>query len=201
MTETIAHPDNVPPVAFTQAELGWIPWLQPFTESELTDRHWTGLVDASRAKSGYFMLLAHDPEVLEARTKADKDIFYNPNGGLPRAERELSATATSRHNGCIFCASVHSRFASTHSKRRDDVQRLLDEGLGADLGERWNAVKEAAVTLTDTPSHFGQDEIATLRAAGLDDFEITDVISTSAFFNWANRLMLSLGEPVPATKA
>jgi uncharacterized peroxidase-related enzyme len=120
---------------------------------------------------------------------------------VPRAERELSATATSRHNGCIFCASVHSRFASTHSKRRDDVQRLLDEGLGADLGERWNAVKQAAVTLTDTPSHFGQYEIATLRAAGLDDFEITDVISTSAFFNWANRLMLSLGEPVPATKA
>jgi len=199
--QTIAHPDNVPPTAFTQAELGWIPWLQPLTEPELTERHWTGLVDASRSKSEYFMLLAHDPEVLEARTKADKDIFYNPNGGLPRAERELAATATSRHNGCIFCASVHSRFASTHSKRRDDVQRLLDDGLGADLGERWNAVKDAAVALTDTPSAFGEAEIAELRAAGLDDFEITDVISTSAFFNWANRLMLSLGEPTPATKA
>ena len=57
------------------------------------------------------------------------------------------------------------------------------------------------VTLTDTPSNFGQDEIAKLRAAGLDDFEITDVISASAFFNWANRLMLSLGEPVPAKAA
>ncbi|GLQ10574.1 alkyl hydroperoxide reductase AhpD [Devosia yakushimensis] len=189
------------PNVFTQDELGWTPWLEPLAESELTERHWTGLVDASRSKSPYFMLLAHDPEVLEARTKADKDIFYNPNGGLPRAERELSATATSRHNGCIFCASVHSRFASTHSKRRDDVQRLLDEGIGADLGERWNAVKDAAVALTDTPISFGPDNIAKLRAAGLDDFEITDVISASAFFNWANRLMLSLGEPLPANAA
>ncbi|WEK05992.1 MAG: alkylhydroperoxidase domain protein [Candidatus Devosia phytovorans] len=189
------------PNVFTQDELGWAPWLEPLAESDLTDRHWTGLVDASRSKSPYFMLLAHDPEVLEARTRADKDIFYNPNGGLPRAERELSATATSRHNGCIFCASVHSRFASTHSKRRDDVQRLLDEGIGADLGERWNAVTAAAVALTDTPVDFGPDEIARLRAAGLDDFEITDVISASAFFNWANRLMLSLGEPVPAKAA
>lgn len=186
------------PNVFTQDELGWAPWLEPLTESDLTDRHWAGLVDASRSKSPYFMLLAHDPEVLEARTKADKDIFYNPNGGLPRAERELSATATSRHNGCIFCASVHSRFASTHSKRRDDVQRLLDEGIGADLGQRWNAVKDAAVALTDTPVDFGAEDIERLRAAGLDDFEITDVISASAFFNWANRLMLSLGEPVPA---
>ncbi len=189
------------PNVFTQDELGWTPWLEPLAESDLTDRHWAGLVDASRAKSPYFMLLAHDPEVLEARTKADKDIFYNPNGGLPRAERELSATATSRHNGCIFCASVHSRFASTHSKRRDDVQRLLDEGIDADLGARWNAVKDAAVALTDTPVGFGPDEIAKLRAAGLDDFEIADVISASAFFNWANRLMLSLGEPVPARAA
>lgn len=200
MTTTIAH-DTTPPSAFTQAELGWAPWLEPLTEAELTERHWTGLVDASRSKSEYFMLLARDPEVLEARTKADKDIFYNPNGGLPRAERELAATATSRHNGCIFCASVHSRFASTHSKRRDDVQRLLDEGIGADLGERWNAVKDGAVALTDTPSHFGEPQIAELRAAGLDDFEITDVISATAFFNWANRLMLSLGEPVPAKAA
>lgn len=189
--------DNTVPNVFTQDELGWAPWLEPLAESDLTDRHWAGLVDASRSKSPYFMLLAHDPEVLGARTKADKDIFYNPNGGLPRAERELSATATSRHNGCIFCASVHSRFASTHSKRREDVQRLLDEGVAADLGARWNAVTAAAVALTDTPVRFGADEVDALRAAGLDDFEIIDVVSSSAFFNWANRLMLSLGEPVP----
>ena len=92
---------------------------------------------------------------------------------------------------------MHSRFASTHSKRREDVQKLLDEGLGADLGTRWNAVKDAAIALTDTPIAFGASEIEALRAQGLDDFEITDVISTSAFFNWANRLMLSLGEPLP----
>ncbi|HEY8576957.1 MAG TPA: alkylhydroperoxidase domain protein [Devosia sp.] len=197
MSAISAFPTEAPIVnAFTQEELSWTPWLEPLAESELTDRHRAGLVDASRAKSPYFMLLAHDPEVLEARTRADKDIFYNPVGGLPRAERELSATATSRHNGCIFCASVHSRFASSHSKRHEDVQRLLDEGTGADLGERWNAVTAAAVALSDTPVSFDEAEIARLRAAGLSDFEIVDVVSTSAFFNWANRLMLSLGEPV-----
>lgn len=196
MTDTlITHPENAEPTAFTQDELGWLPWLTPLPEAELTERHWTGLADASRAKSPYFMLLARDPDVLGARTKADKDIFYNPNGGLKRAERELAAAATSRHNGCIYCASVHSRFATTHSKRGEDVQRLLDEGTGADLGERWNAVVAASVALTDTPNQFGADEINRLRAAGLDDYEIADAISGAAFFNWANRLMLSLGEP------
>lgn len=196
MRETVIHQDNAnEPVVFTQDELGWLPWLEPLPEAELTERHFAGLVDRSRAKSDYFRLLVRDPEVLEARTKTDKDIFYNTADGLPRAERELAAAATSRYNGCIYCASVHSRFASTYSKRRDEVQRLLDEGVGADLGARWNAIVRASVALAATPIAFGEEHIEELRRVGLDDAEIVDVINGAAFFNWANRLMLSLGEP------
>lgn len=186
------------PAVFTQEQIGWAPWLKPLEESELTDRHWEGLTEASRAKSPYFMLLARDPDILGARTRTDKDIFYNPDAGLPRAERELAAAATSRSNGCIFCASVHARFASTYSKRSEDVQRLLDSGVEVDLGDRWNTLVAASVALTETPSAFGADEIADLRQAGLDDLAIADLIQSAAFFNWANRLMLSLGEPTPA---
>jgi alkylhydroperoxidase domain protein len=202
MSETIiATANENRPIVFTQDEIGWTPWLEPLAVDQLTDRHWAGLVDASRAKSPYFMLLARDPEILEARTKTDKDIFYNPAAGLPRAERELSAAATSRDNGCIFCASVHARFATTHSKRRDDVQRLLDEGVVVDIDARWNAIITASVGLTATPSEFGKAEVESLRRVGLDDLAIADAIHGAAFFNWANRLMLSLGEPTPATKS
>jgi alkylhydroperoxidase domain protein len=202
MSDTIIATSNENrPVVFTQDEIGWTPWLEPLGADQLTDRHWAGLVDASRAKSPYFMLLARDPEILEARTKTDKDIFYNPAAGLPRAERELSAAATSRDNGCIFCASVHARFATTHSKRRDDVQRLLDEGVSVDIDARWNAIIAASVALTATPSEFGKAQIESLRNVGLDDLAIADAIHGAAFFNWANRLMLSLGEPTPAAKS
>ncbi|MGJ7533792.1 MULTISPECIES: alkylhydroperoxidase domain protein [Variovorax] len=191
----LSHPHNTHPNAFTQAQLEWLPWLEPLPEAELTERHFAGLVDASRAKSPYFRLLARDPDILGARTRTDKDIFYNPEAGLPRAERELSAAAASRYNGCIYCASVHARFASHFSQRTDDVQRLLDEGVKADLGERWNAIVAASVALSATPSAFGAEHIEQLRAQGLDDLAIADVIHGAAFFNWANRLMLSLGEP------
>jgi alkylhydroperoxidase domain protein len=201
MTETvILHPGNHEPVAFTVAMLDWLPWLAPPEEAELTERQKTSLVDPARSKSAYFRLLARDPDILEARTRTDKDIFYNTTSGLPRAERELSAAATSRHNGCIYCASVHARHAITFSKRVDDVQRLLDEGVLADLGERWNAIVAASVALTATPIGFGSEHITRLRAAGLDDAEIVDVINGAAFFNWANRLMLSLGEPATSAR-
>lgn len=196
MTETvIQHPENREPVTFTTAMLDWLPWLAPPAEAALSDRQRASLVDAARSKSAYFRLLARDPDILEARTRTDKDIFYNTSSGLPRAERELAAAATSRSNGCIYCASVHARHAITYSKRQDDVHRLLDAGVTADLGERWNAIVAASVALTATPIAFGPDHVARLRAAGLEDAEIVDVVQSAAFFNWANRLMLSLGEP------
>jgi alkylhydroperoxidase domain protein len=135
---------------------------------------------------------------LRARTLTDKDIFYNPDAGLPRAERELTAAATSRFNGCISCASVHARVSATYSKREADVQRLLNDGIDADLGERWDAIVAASVALSTTPITFGSQHMERLHRAGLDDLAIADVIHAAAFFNWANRLMLSLGEPAAA---
>lgn len=197
MTATITeYPDLARPEAFTQRGLGWVPWLPPVAEDALTDAQRDALIEPARAKMPYFRLLARDPEALRARTLTDLDIFYNVDGGIGRAERELAAAATSRRNGCVFCASVHAASATRESGREDDVQRLLDEGVDADLGdERWNAVVAVSVALADTPLAFDEAHIARLRAAGLDDADIVDVIGGAAFFNWANRLMLSLGEP------
>jgi alkylhydroperoxidase domain protein len=196
MADTVlTPPDHVTPVVFTRAQLEWLPWLEPVAAEAMTERQKASLVDAARLKSPYFRLLARDPGALEARTRTDKDIFYNPDAGLPRAERELAAAATSRFNGCLYCASVHARHAAVYSKREEDVQRLLDDGVGADLGERWNAIVAASVSLGATPIAFGAEHVDRLRAAGLDDLAISDVIHAAAFFNWANRLMLSLGEP------
>jgi alkylhydroperoxidase domain protein len=196
----LVPPDHTVPVTFTRAQLDWLPWLEPLAAEALTERHVRSLVDAARVKSPYFRLLARDPDALEARTRTDKDIFYNPDAGLPRAERELAAAATSRVNGCIYCASVHARFAATYSKRDADVDHLLDDGVTVDLGERWNAIIAAAAALTATPIAFGPQHVDRLRVCGLDDLEIADVIHSAAFFNWANRLMLSLGEPTPAAE-
>ncbi|MEW1835168.1 alkylhydroperoxidase domain protein [Microbacterium sp. NPDC079995] len=196
------YPDLARPDRFTQQGLGWVPWLAPVLEAQLTERQREALIEPARAKMPYFRLLARDPDALEARTLTDLDIFFNVEGGVGRAERELAATAASRANGCVFCASVHSAAATRESGRREDVQRLLDEGTTADLGdESWNAIVAASVSLTTTPLEFDTADVDRLRDAGLDDASIVDVIGGAAFFNWANRLMLSLGEPeVPAAR-
>lgn len=61
------------------------------------------------------------------------------------------------------------------------TRALVSTLLGTDLGTVGTAVKEAAASLSNTPAQFGPVEIEQLRAGALNDFEITNVISTSAF--------------------
>ena len=62
--KVLSPPPHVEPEVFTRDQLDWLPWLEPMAEQDLTARHMAGLVDAARAKSAYFRLLARDPEVL-----------------------------------------------------------------------------------------------------------------------------------------
>lgn len=202
MTDLVTdYPALARPDAFTQRGLGWVPWLAPVAEDALSDLQRDALIEPARAAMPYFRLLARDPAALKARTLTDLDIFANTSSGIGRAERELAAAATSRRNGCVFCASVHAAAATRESGREDDVQRLLDEGTDTDLGdERWNAIVAVSVALTETPLGLDADDIARLRAADLDDDDIVDVLGAASFFHWANRLMLSLGEPEVPTR-
>jgi alkylhydroperoxidase domain protein len=186
------------PAGFTQQHLDWVPWIEPIALAD-ADADQQAVLDGFRAESPYFRLLARDPAVLRERSAVDKAIFYG-HGGLPRAERELTATVTSRLNGCVYCASVHSALSSQLSGRTGDVQRLLDEGVEVRIDERRDAITDFAAALADTPPRAEPGHVARLRELGLSDLEISDIVHAAAFFSWANRLMLTLGEPeVPET--
>ena len=197
-TQSQTHSGKAAPQAFTQAELGWEPWLSAKPLAEFNEEEQAILARFGHTDSDYFRLLGRNLPVLEQRTLTDKGIFYTP-GGLPRKERELVAAVTSKVNGCIFCASVHARKASQLSKQTEDVQRLLDVAPGDELGQgqspRWQAIIDFSARLSATPALADAHDLARLREQGLDTLEIVDVVQSAAFFSWANRLMLTLGEP------
>ena len=178
---------------FTQDKFGWSPWVEPLAPGAATLQQEAAL-PGPKATSPYYRLLARDTPVLLARTAVDKGIFRT-RGGLPRGERELAAVVASRVNGCVYCASVHARFASTYTGRRDDVRRLLDEGVEAEQDARWRGLIDFVALLSQTPSRAELTDLAALRRLGLSSLEVLDAVQSSAFFAWANRLMLTLGEP------
>ena len=91
---------------------------------------------------------------------------------------------------------MHSRAASKFSDRKEDVQRVLDDGVDAELDERWRAITDYAAALAVTPPAATQWHLDQLREFGVEDLAILDATQASAFFGWANRLMLTLGEPI-----
>lgn len=182
---------------FTMEQLGWLPWVETVDEVGPTPEQAALIAKVAPRPSGraYYALLAHDVPALEERTALFNAIMYG-HGGSRRSDRELSAVATSRINGCPYCASVHARLYSQLTKDAPTIQRLLDEGVGADLVERERAIVDYAVKLTRDPDRMTPDDLAPMRRAGLDDLEILDVTHASAMFAWANRLLQTLGEPL-----
>ncbi len=179
---------------FTTAERAWHAWIEPVGPGTGSPEQIAAYETSVWPDSPYFRLLAWHPEGLETRTALDRAVFLG-RPGIGRGERELAATVASRLNGCELCTSVHSRFTITFSKREDDVRRLLEEGVDTDLEPRWRAIADAAAALTASPPRFAAHHVEALRDAGLSRADIQDVVEATAFFAWANRLMLSLGEP------
>lgn len=180
---------------FTQNILSWQPWIKTVDEIDATPEQLAAVDAITKAKRGrtYWATLAHDPASLNARYKLFNEVMSG-NGGGPKSDRELAATATSRVTSCIYCASVHARAYSGLVKERATMQRLLGEGAAAELGPRERAIVDYSVKLALHPDQITAGDLASLREAGLSDLEILDVTNASAIFANANRLMATLGE-------
>ncbi len=179
---------------FTRNVPDWQPRVTPVKLDEATPEQLEALqVTPSNTKvSDYVLTLAHDVESLKVRSPLFNGIMYD-KGGLSRAEREIGALGASIVNRCIYCAAVH---ASRHAQLTKDTtvtDELFARGEEADLGPRDRAIFDFARKLSAAPSEAGPEDMAALKAAGLDEAEVLDLILSTALFGWANRLMHVLG--------
>lgn len=177
---------------FTLDVVKWHPWLETVDQVGATDEQVEVLAKITSNRD-YFATLAHDAPALRERTNLFNAIMYG-HGGASRADRELATVATSRTNGCVYCASVHARLHAQLTKDPTPIQKLLHDGVGAEQPEHERVIIDFAAKLARDPSSLSAADLATLRAAGFLDAQILDVIHAAAVFAWANRLMLTLGE-------
>jgi len=196
MSDTAAKP----PIrinGFTNETLRWKPWLEGVQFAAATPEQVAALEEMSPAakSSPYFLVLAHQPEILKQRSIVFNAVMFAP-GGLPRAERELGATVESVVNGCVYCSSVHSQRFEQLAKRSDVIEQVYHDPLSAGTTAREKAVVAFSVALGAHPETVSATHIRALKDAGLTDLEVHDLVHSVALFAWANRLMLNLGEAV-----
>jgi len=73
------------------------------------------------------------------------------------------------------------------------VERIVHDYRQADLTSVDRALCDFAAKLTETPQRMTANDVAQLRAAGLDDLAISDAVQVIAYFNYINRVADGLG--------
>lgn len=181
--------DEIPP---------WAPWLDTVDVAQATPEQLAALDEMSPTarQSPYFLLLAHQPDILLHRSVAFNAIMFAP-GGLSRAERELGAAVESRLNGCVYCTAVHAHRFTQLARRNDVIAQVFRQPDGAGCDDRERAVVQFSARLGLQPQRLVAADVAALSAVGLDAVQVLDLVHAVALFAWANRLMLNLGEAVP----
>ncbi len=184
---------------FTTEVLDWAAWIAPVDIATASPDQIAVLEESgAHAKtSQYYHLLLHDAPALRQRSLLFNAIMYAPSG-LARADRELSAAVESILNGCVYCTSVHARFYLQLAKRHEIIEALFAHGVRAELPPRESAIAAFSEALSQTPPSADASHVQALRVHGLSDEDIADLGNAVALFAWANRLMLTLGEPRPA---
>ena len=187
---------------FTTTVPHWKPRVKPIDLAQASPEQLDALkVTPSNTKvSDYVLVLANDVETLKVRTPLFNAIMYN-RGGLARAERELGPVGASIVNRCIYCAAVHASRYNQLTKDETVIERIFADGAEAELEERQSAILKFATKLSRAPSEATAGDMRALVDAGLDQSEILDLILSAALFGWANRLMHTLGDPVPRDDA
>lgn len=182
---------------FTRTIPDWQPRVVPVDIETATEaqREALQITPSNAGISPYVLTLAHDVETLKVRSPLFNAIMYGKDG-LSRAERELGAISASVVNGCIYCAAVHATRHAQLEKSTEVTDQLLMAGPDAELSPRNRAIFDFAAALSACPPKADAAQLDALRAAGLSEIEIVDLVLSSALFGWANRLMHVLGDPV-----
>jgi len=113
---------------------------------------------------------------------------------LSKAERELIGTVVSVANGCNYCTKQHAEALNHYWKNDWKIEKLAAEDYTEILSPKEIALCKFSKHLTINPAeHENTDFTSNLKDFGLSDAAILDLVLVTAYFNFVNRIVLSLG--------
>ncbi|MCC3734173.1 peroxidase-related enzyme [Rouxiella badensis] len=149
-------------------------------------------------ESSFYRLLLQDSATLDALSAVTTHIMQQ-HGDEKSALKEWAAAATSRINGCLFCAGIHGRYYLDCGGETAHIDSLFQDNEAKNVAQSSiDPLVKSVKTLTQAPEKFDASAIQPLVNAGYSYPQILDVLLSSALFNWLNRLIQTLGESRPA---
>lgn len=115
---------------------------------------------------------------------------------LSRAEREMIAVIVSNSNNCEYCQIHHAHALNHYWKSKEKLTALKDSMTFEGISQRQQSLIQYARKLTLETEASASESLDYLKEVGLSDSAILDATLVISYFNFVNRMVLSLGVEV-----
>lgn len=145
------------------------------------------------------IMMAHSlrPHSMEGHLALYKAVLHHRDNALPRWFLEALGLYVSMLNSCDYCVQHHyegMRRLLKDDARSQATREALECGKPQDsFNGKELAAMRYAQALTRNPAEVTEEQISSLREAGLDDGEILEINQLVSYFAYANRMVLGLG--------
>jgi uncharacterized peroxidase-related enzyme len=137
----------------------------------------------------YAAIFSTRPDVAQAWNTLNTTI----RRGMDRRRFEIATIAAARALRNTYCTAAHSRFLRDVCGDEATMRTIAADPSGAGLSPQDRAVYEFAATVAADAASVEQADVDRLRAAGLSDADIADVVFAVAARSFFTRVLDALG--------
>lgn len=145
----------------------------------------------------YVGAFGHRPDVAQAWNALNLAI----RGAMDRRRFELATIAAARALRSTYCTTAHSKFLRDVCGDEDSLHRIAEDPGGESLDEQDRAVYRFAAKVATDATSVEQDDVDQLRAVGLSDADIADVVYAAAARSFFTKVLDGLGARLDAQTA
>jgi uncharacterized peroxidase-related enzyme len=143
-----------------------------------------------------FKSMAMNPDLLEANWQKFRATILK--GDLPRTLKEMIGVAISQANESEYALRVHLHGLSALGMSEEVLQTLVADFDACPLPEREKAVIRFGLLAATQPRHLTPQHYEQLRAMGLDEAEVFEIIATANLFTEVNQYTDAIGLEIDA---
>jgi uncharacterized peroxidase-related enzyme len=129
------------------------------------------------------------PEVAEAWNLLVKSV----RDGMDRRRYEIATIGAARALRSTYCTAAHSKFLRDECADEGTMVSIAGDPSGAGLSEQDRAVYDFAALVAGDASSVRQEDVDRLRAVGLSDADVADVVFAAAARSFFTRVLDGLG--------
>jgi uncharacterized peroxidase-related enzyme len=121
--------------------------------------------------------------------------------GMDRRRFELATIAAARSLHSTYCTAAHSKFMRDVCGDEATLRSIDHDPTGATLSPLDRAVYQFAAKVAADATSIGQPDVDQLRAVGLDDADIADIVFAASARSFFSRVLDALGAQLDSETA